>query len=509
MMNFDTFEKNSFESIKYDLTEKMEMFNKSFKTGLKPENGIYGVTEVLKDDGSVQRTFRNDSGLLTRDYLRDDKIFLRREKISDGSWLTTKFDDNGTGYLKTVIRYGENFPKDAITSLVPNAEIVKGNFIAYTDVYGRPILNKITDLAIKNNGREHLNVARDNSYYRPGDQRGHLIADNLGGPASLENIVPQMSEVNQGKMARVENKIRELKAQGHKVDYEVKTNYVGTDKRPTSFEPKITVDGEVIKLSDDLKKIYNDNLTVHEKMQTTVKEYTSRAKGISVEAHSMGKKEGLEAAAITLAVSTVDNASKFMAGEITAEEMVIDIAKDTGVAGAVGYGTAFVSSTVSQTMAKSSQALIKSLGNSGVPAAVISFGIDSYDSISDFAQGKIDQMELLYDLGESATSVAGSMAGVALAGAAAGSVVPGAGTVVGLAAGLVGGMVGCAVASEAYVTAVEAGTKGAEILADKAETFAQTTIDTVKEVMPEKVTEVADAFNQYISDNKLPIKIHI
>lgn len=505
-MNFDGFEKHSLETLKYDLTEKMETFNRSFKTNLLPEKGIYGVTEVLKDDGSIQRTFRNSEGLLTKDYLRDDKIYLRREKTRDGSWLITKYDDNGTGYLKRIVKSGENGLKATPPSLVANIEIVKGNFTAYTDSLGRPILNKITDLNIKDSGRDNLNIKKDDSY-KPGDQRGHLIADNLGGPASQENIVAQMSDVNQSKMAQVENKIRELKSQGAKVDYEIKTNYVGDDKRPTSFEPKIIADGKVVDLSVELKKIYNDELTAEEKFKTTVKEYTSRAKTMTLEAHSMGKKEGLEAATITLAISTIDNASKFIEGEITAEDMVIDIVKDTGTAGAIGYGSAFVSSAVSQTMAKSSQALIKSLGNSGVPAAVISFGIDSYDSISKYARGNIDEVELLYDLGDSAATVAGSMAGAAMAGAAVGSIVPGAGTIVGATAGLVGGMVGCALASEAYVTAVNTGVKGAEILADKARKFADNTIELTKDIAPDKIYDIKLAFNSFAENNNLPFSI--
>lgn len=156
-------------------------------------------------------------------------------------------------------------------------------------------------------------------------------------------------------------------------------------------------------------------------------------------------------------------------------------------------------------MSQSSSALIQSVGGSCLPAAAVSFAVESYDSISEFAQGKIDGAELAFDLGDNAASIAGGIAG-AKVGAAVGSFAGPAGTVAGT---LVGGMVGCVVASEAYATAVEAGVEGAEVLADKAEALAQNTIDNVKEVMPEKVGEVADAFNNFIDSSKLPIKIHI
>lgn len=238
----------------------------------------------------------------------------------------------------------------------------------------------------------------------------------------------------------------------------------------------------------------------------------------------------MTAAAITCAVSTVDNVSKFMDGEISAEEMVVDIAKDTGVAGAVGYGSAFVSSAVAQGLKNSSHELLNSVGKSGVPAAVIAFGVTSYDCISDFAQGEIDGIELAYDLGDNAASVAGGMLGtiaVASVGAAAsaatgakvgaivGSVVPGAGTAAGAIAGgavgfgisVVGGMVGTAIASEAYLTAVDLGSAGVDILADKVQEVANSTVEKAKVEMPDSVNDIKNAINNFASTNMIPIHV--
>ena len=49
-------------------------------------------------------------------------------------------------------------------------------------------------------------------------------------------------------------------------------------------------------------------------------------------------------------------------------------------------------------MSQSSSALIQSVGGSCLPAAAVSFAVESYDSISEFAQGKIDGAELAYIL---------------------------------------------------------------------------------------------------------------
>ena len=229
------------------------------------------------------------------------------------------------------------------------------------------------------------------------------------------------------------------------------------------------------------------------------------------ECNKAGLEQAAIAASITAAVSTVDNISKVMDGEITVQEAFIDVAKDTGVAGGIAYGTTFISTAVSHTMSASSQQLIQSLGKSGVPAAVISFGVQSYDSVIDYAEGVIDGKQLAYDLGESAAQVGGSMAGAAVAGATIGSIVPGPGTAIGAVAGfgvgMVGGMVGCAIASEAYASAVEFGGEHAEVLAEKAQKMANRTVDIAREVVPDKVENVVASLNEYATANNLPFRV--
>ena len=183
------------------------------------------------------------------------------------------------------------------------------------------------------------------------------------------------------------------------------------------------------------------------------------------------------------------------------------MAKDTGVAGAIGYGTAFVSTSIAEGMKNSSHVLLKSMGKAGIPAAVISFGVESYETVSDYAQGKIGTDEFVYEMGENAADVAGGAAGGALAGAALGSIVPGAGTVVGFAAGMAGGMVGTAVAAEAYKTAVAVGSGGAEVLADKAEALAKSTVEIAEKNIPDMAGKVRGAFNDFAKTNALPFQI--
>lgn len=501
MISFDAIEANAFSPTEIDIREKMAVLNKSFLTKLTPENGIYGYTETIKDNGVVERLGVNEFGHKVKEYIQNGQIYKRREILGGGCNATTLFDDNGTAYLRTVTKLGDNQKKVISQTLAPSVTIQKGNFVAITDAYGRPVFNKVTDVQLRPEDMPKKGLAsinRDKSYHA-GDQKGHIIADCLGGPASKENIVAQLGEVNQGKMARVEHIVRDRKAEGHTVDYEVKTNYVGSkDARPSSFEPKIIVDGKEEPLPDDLRKIYNDSSD-----SAISKAVTTAGEKFGI-AHETGVKSGLVAAGISCTVSTVDNVSSFIDGKITAEEMVVDIVEDTAVAGTLGYGTVFISTAVSQAMSSSSSALISKVGGSCAPAATVAFAVESYEDISEYAQGNIDGSELAYNLGENAASVAGSFAGGALTGTAVGAA---AGPVGAVAGTIVGGVVGCVVATEAYETAVELGTERAEVLAQKANELAQVTIDAVSEAVPEKLEEVTSAFKDYASSVKLPFNI--
>lgn len=501
-MRIETIESNAFKPTEIELKEKMIFMNKSFTSKLTPENGIYGITETVKDNGVVERLGINEFGHKYKEFFLDGLIKKRFEIFGNGCNAVTSFDDNETAYLRKVTQLNGNRAKVISNNLTPNITITKGNFTAMTDAYGRPVLNRMTDLQIRPEGtaRKSLDrIVRDNSY-RKNDQKGHLIADCFGGPSSRENVVPQLDKVNQGKMAKVENVVRDLKKQGYSVDYEIKTNYVGSkSNRPSSFEPRIVINGEEYKeLPAELKKIYNNS------SESSIKKgLINQGEKFGI-ANEMGIKTGLVAAGITFSISTVDNVSSFLDGNISSEDMAINILEDTAAAGGLGYATTFISTAASQALSKSSISLISKVGGSCAPAAAVSFAVESYGDISEFAQGKIDGNELAYDLGENATEIAGSFAGGAAAGAALGTVAGPAGMAAGT---VIGGVVGCALASEAYATAVEAGAPEAKMLADKAEQFARVTVDAVAETAPEQLDNVKTAINDFADSADLPFKI--
>lgn len=483
-----------------EIREKTALMNKQFESKVEPVREMYGATETVKDGVTILRG-KNEAGNGYREYIYDGKTYQYHERLVAGKNRITYYDNNGTAY-STILR-----EKTGLTvritdySLLPNRTIEKGNFTARTDSAGRLVSTKVDKAYINHANKPETTGFKIETVYRNGDDVGHGIAHNLGGPTGPENLFPQNQNVNRSAFKKVENEVKSLVEQGKKVDYEVKANYVGSDRRPSSFEPKITVDGVEHPLPKDLQKIYNDpDITPLQKVKTTVGEIGTTVRDVGKTANDAGIKSGLVAAGITMAVSTVDNVSAYLDGEITAEEMVVDIVKETAAAGAIEYGAEFISTAVSQTMSRSSCQLIRQVAGSSAPVAIVSFAVESYDSVTAYARGEIDGEELAYELGENAVTVAGAMKGATI-GATIGSALGPAGSVAG---GIVGGVVGAAVASEAYATAVELGAEGVEFLAEQAENLMKGTLELFEEHIHDKLDDAKAAFSNYIEEFDLP-----
>lgn len=500
--------------------EKIAFLNKEFRTTVEAKNGFFGETVRVKDNGVVEKVSKDIDGHYHKEYYDPQgNLFQIKESLGDHKVATIDVDAKGNEYSRVVRQSVDQKAKIVDYSLAPNTTIVKGNVVAITDSYGRPILNKVTDLQYNSATNPGGSKFRNASYLE-GDHGGHLIPHQFGGSASPENIVAQNGrKVNQGQFAKVEHIVKDLKDQGHTVDYEVKSNYVGSNKRATSFEPKITVDGADYPLPKDLQKIYNDpEIIPMKKAITTIGEVGTAIGDVGKVANDVGIKSGLVAAGLTAAVSTADNLSAFLDGEITAEEMVVDIVKETAAAGASEYGGEFISTAVSKAMSQSSSQLIKRVAGAATPE-LVTFAVESYDSVAAYARGEIDGEELAYELGENAVTVeaaavggkAGAVLGMKIGGAIGTLVGPG-GTAVGaavggVAGGIVGGVVGAAVASEAYATAMELGAEGAEFLAEKAEGLMEGTLELFEETIPEKWDEAKTAFCEFIDEFELPFSL--
>lgn len=289
------------------------------------------------------------------------------------------------------------------------------------------------------------------------------------------------------------------------------------DKLSQQLE-KTTVDGKteasanIQRRIDKLKKLddmMEQSLLTKDEARKTV-QHPDRyiKKTLITETLHNSMQEGLNsakfAAGLTFVTSATGHFKEFLDGEISPEDMVSKVVTETGTAGAIGGATGFISTAIANTMQSSSCNLIRNVGGSCLPAAVVSFGVESYDSVMDYAQGVIGADELAYDLGHNAASVAGGALAGGKVGAIAGSFAGPVGT---FAGGLIGGVVGTAVASGAYETAVEYAPEVAGTIAENIQGCADTAMDAIANHVPEQVDNARDAFNDFFSSNGIPVSV--
>ncbi len=515
-MNFDGLGAASFEAGSFNVSDKLSALSKSFDSSIATKYDSYiGMPDSV--DGNISRWLGvNMNDVAANFAAARSTVMTTVKQMYSGTALS-----DGTTSLGL----------ERISQWKVNPDYVKANLKQHAGYAAEVVSTAKENLQAKLNNSETKTYRMDDF---PGEHNNQYVdkvrVDSSG------NIIERIQVKFVGKdakacLSKLMSKGYDKYFQDGKVDkMEVPKDYYDdlkklVSKKINSLEEQVqhikeqgntealqTKESELERCRKIDKMLEKSTVTSDEAMEAVKHPKRLSAKLFAKDSFLESNKAGLDSAAIaasiTVAVSTIDNVGQVMDGKITPQEAFLDVAKDTGAAGGIAYGTAFVSTAVAQTMSSSAHQMIRVLGNSGVPAMVISVGVQSFDSITDFATGAIDAKELVSDLAESSAQVAGSVAGSALAGATIGSVIPGAGTAVGFVAGgavsLVGGMVGAAVATEAYKSAVSVAAPGAEVLADKAKENAMKAVELAKEVMPDHVGDVVDAWNNFWTESTRP-----
>lgn len=533
-MNFDGLGAASFEAGSFNVSDKLSQFSKSFDSSITGNYDAYfdmpdsvdgnaarwlgiNTTDMAANLAALRSTVMDTvKQMYSGTMLENGKLSLGLERISQ--WKVNP------DYVKSNLKQHAGYAAEVLSTAKENLQakldntgvktvrtddLPKGHNHPYVDKIRIDSAGNVEKVQVKFVGEDakaclaKLKSTDYDKYFQDG------AVDKIEVPKDYYDDMKQMVSK---KISSLEDQVQHVKEQGKTEAIQTKAAELERCKKIDQMLEKSTVS------SDEAMEAVKHPKRVSARLF---------AKDTFMESNKAGLESAALAATITAAVSTVDNITQVMDGKITAQEAFLDVAKDTGAAGGIAYGTAFVSTAVAQAMSSSAHQMIRALGNTGVPAMVVSVGVQSYDSITDYATGVIDAKELVSDLAENTAQVAGSMAGAAAAsaiagaagtvitsaaaGAAAGSVVPGLGTAVGAVAGvgvsLVGGMVGAAVATEAYKSAVRVAAPGAEVLADKAQEMATKTIDVAKECLPGAVDEVRGMLNTFLAQNEMPFSI--
>lgn len=153
-----------------------------------------------------------------------------------------------TKLLESLIHIGKKFvkePLDADGNLLSDVVYYTGEFgdhMGVTDDLGRLVEVHVDDLKLSNSPRPPHNP--DTPGKLPGDQAGHIIADQFGGSPELDNLVSQLTNVNKSQYRKLEIKWADALKDNKSVTVNVKMNYAADGLRPVSFDITYSIDGE-------------------------------------------------------------------------------------------------------------------------------------------------------------------------------------------------------------------------------------------------------------------------
>ena len=129
------------------------------------------------------------------------------------------------------------------TRHLPSAHYIVDNISYYTDELGRIKRVYCPDMRQKSRGRNQMSQKYSVKFKDgvTGDNCGHLIPQSMDGPAEQINFVPQRRDLNSGEILELEKKAMKAAKAGHKVKYDIKIFYHGSEKRPYGFENNVKV----------------------------------------------------------------------------------------------------------------------------------------------------------------------------------------------------------------------------------------------------------------------------
>lgn len=192
------------------------------------------------------------------------------------------------------------------------------------------------------------------------------------------------------------------------------------------------------------KRIRPSNVTEKEALEARKHLKKYMAKEVVSNAHRAGKEAATGAMLVSGCVSLGQSICGVCTGDMTVEEAAETVVVTTAKAGVTAYTVGSVGSTIKSFMHTSKSEVIRKLGNTGLPTAIVTSTIEIGSVIKAYANGEVTEGEAFARLGKSGVgSLASSW------GAAVGTVLcPGIGTIV-------GSMVGYMISSAIYDTCLQ------------------------------------------------------
>lgn len=228
----------------------------------------------------------------------------------------------------------------------------------------------------------------------------------------------------------------DVKASSNSKDnLEVVSRKYNNAKRSRSNEDFVNDEEYLQKTGVKLSKTGKANAVKSEKAaQKALKRQDLRdsARNLVNTGHAAGKAAAQNTGMTAMTLSGIMNVTAVVRGEKTAEEAIVDVAKDTGKAAAMGYATGGGLTVISHTLSSSSSTFLRALSESNVPGKIITAVIVTGDTLKRYGNGEISTQECLLELGEKglnfstsgyAMAVGQALIPIPIVGAAVGAIV--------------------------------------------------------------------------------------
>ena len=183
------------------------------------------------------------------------------------------------------------------------------------------------------------------------------------------------------------------------------------------------------------------------------------AKDTFIEYHEKSMETVKGAVVVASVMSGATNAYAVVSGEKSANEAVVDVAKDMATAGALSYGMSISEQGISHMLSCSGNEFLKQCSANNMVGMMAGSIIEVSKSLKRYAEDEIDEQGLVEELGMKGVGMLSSGYGLYVGttvGAFLGSVIPGVGTLAGATIGsFVGPMVGYSVSAILYEGALK------------------------------------------------------
>ncbi len=150
------------------------------------------------------------------------------------------------------------------------------------------------------------------------------------------------------------------------------------------------------------------SITKREAIEARLNPKLSTAKDVTSVSHQAGMNAAQTGALIGGGISLVTNIYECIANGKDPNKAIKHTAIATLKGGALSYGSAFASSSLGGLMQSSANKVIQSLGKGSVSAMIVGAGVVNCKVLIDYFRGKINESELLKQLGKANTTLISS-----------------------------------------------------------------------------------------------------